>query len=225
MKCAVCGNEFGVRNTCQHCGADKVTALGNYSGYDTPNSDSFVSCNESHQQGDFTQSKIKKVESMVCYACGEIIPADSRFCPHCSKELYVTCPKCGCEYSSQYPTCNKCGTNRVKYNEEQKRISIKKAEEENRKNREQEAQREAWAIRSQLNYDTTSFSVISTLIYIGACIGIWLSVGPSLLLVISPLPFVIIKVIILAYYEKYRTKERIEQWKREHPNHRATPYL
>lgn len=123
MKCAVCGKEFGTNNTCQYCGADKVVGLGNYSGYDVPNSGSFISHNEPNRQGDFAQAKIKKVESMVCYACGEIIPVDSRFCPHCSKELYVTCPKCGYEYSSQYPTCNKCGTNRNDYIKIQQRLA------------------------------------------------------------------------------------------------------
>lgn len=224
MKCAVCGKEFGVWNTCQHCGADKVTALGNYSGYDAPNSGSSVSHGESYQQGGFAQSNIKRVESMVCYACGEIIPADSRFCPHCSKELYVTCPKCGCEYSSQYPTCNKCGTNRVKYNEEQKRISIRKAEEENRKNREIEARSEASMIRSQLDYSATSTKIISNLIAVGVFVFMLFSAGPSLLLFIPILIEAAITIFVINY-EEHRTKERIEQWKKEHPNHRATPYL
>ena len=224
MKCSVCKKEFGTNNICQHCGADRVTGLGNYSGYDAPNSGSFVSRNESYQQGDFAQSKIKKVESMVCYTCGEIIPADSRFCPHCSKELYVTCPKCGREYSSQYPTCNKCGTNRVKYNEEQKRISIRKAEEENRKNREIEARSEASMIRSQLDYSATSTKIISNLIAVGVFAFMLFSAGPSLLLFIPILIEVAITIFVINY-EGHRTKERIEQWKKEHPNHRATPYL
>lgn len=117
MKCAVCGKEFGVRNTCQHCGADKVTGLGNYSGYDAPNSGASISHNESYQQGDFAQSKIKRVESMICHACGEIIPASSKFCPYCSHRLWVQCPKCGMTYSSQYPVCSECGTNRKEYEE------------------------------------------------------------------------------------------------------------
>lgn len=224
MKCAVCGKEFGVWNTCQHCGADKVTALGNYSGYDAPNSGSSVSHGESYQQGGFAQSNIKRVESMVCYACGEIIPADSRFCPHCSKELYVTCPKCGCEYSSQYPTCNKCGTNRVKYNEEQKRISIKKAEEENRKNREQEAQREAFEIRWQLNYSATNIIIINGLFWGGAFFFTLFCYNSPLLAFMFMLIMLLITYIISKYAD-YRTNERIEQWKKEHPNHRATPYL
>ena len=224
MKCAVCGKEFGTNNTCQHCGADRVTGLGNYSGYDVPNRGSFVSHDEPNHQENFAQSEIKKVESMVCYACGEIIPADSRFCPYCNKELYVTCPKCGCEYSSQYPTCNKCGTNRVKYNEEQKRISIRKAEEENRKNREIEARSEASMIRSQLDYSATSTKIISNLIAVGVFAFMLFSAGPSLLLFIPILIEVAITIFVINY-EGHRTKERIEQWKKEHPNHRATPYL
>ena len=31
MKCHVCGQEFGNGAYCQHCNADRITALGNYS--------------------------------------------------------------------------------------------------------------------------------------------------------------------------------------------------
>lgn len=33
MKCNICGKEFGNSVKCEHCGADRVAALGNYSGY------------------------------------------------------------------------------------------------------------------------------------------------------------------------------------------------
>lgn len=37
MKCNVCGQEFGNGAYCQHCNADRITALGNYSGgYNAP---------------------------------------------------------------------------------------------------------------------------------------------------------------------------------------------
>lgn len=60
-------------------------------------------------------------QKMFCYNCNNVIPADSKCCPYCQIELYVTCPKCGAKYSSQYPACNQCGTNRLEYIEMQKR--------------------------------------------------------------------------------------------------------
>ena len=124
MKCAVCGKEFGNGANCKNCGTDRVTGLGNYSGYDAPSNSSktvgsYSSRRENPQQIVDNEPKIAKVSSMICHACGEIIPADSKFCPHCSTSLYVTCPKCGHEYSSQYPACSKCGTNRQKYRDEE----------------------------------------------------------------------------------------------------------
>ncbi len=128
MKCSVCGKEFGEGMTCQNCGVDRVTGLGNYSGYETPNGNatsrsSSGSQNGSYRQEVVSQPKIVEVKSIVCYNCGEIIPADSKYCPHCSTSLYVTCPKCGHEYSSQYPACSKCGTNRNDYIEKQKELA------------------------------------------------------------------------------------------------------
>lgn len=152
MKCAVCGKEFGNGANCKNCGTDRVTGLGNYSGYDAPSNSSktvgsYSSRRENPHQIVDNEPKIAKVSSMICHACGEIIPADSKFCPHCSTSLYVTCPKCGHEYSSQYPACSKCGTNRQKYEKEQARIRWAKIDEENKRKREQEKtrkQHEEW---------------------------------------------------------------------------------
>lgn len=124
MKCAICGKEFGNGANCKNCGTDRVTGLGNYRGFDPPSNSSktvgsYSSRRENPHQIVDNEPKIAKVNSMICYACGEIIPADSKFCPHCSTSLYVTCPKCGHEYSSQYPACSKCGTNRQKYRDEE----------------------------------------------------------------------------------------------------------
>ena len=144
MKCNICGKEFGNSVKCEHCGADRVAALGNYSGYTpstVPNSvnntqafsDSSV-CNETKGTG-----------FSVCYACGEVIPADAKYCPKCAKKLYEICPKCGKTYSSQYTICQYCGTDRIKYIEEQQRIEKQKREEQERQKRirAMEAQREA----------------------------------------------------------------------------------
>lgn len=121
MKCSRCGNEFGGGANCQYCGVDRVTGLGNYSGYNTPQKDNYGYDTSGY-------SGLGTPNTTVCYSCGEIIPANSDFCPYCSKELYVTCPKCGSKYSSQFPACNKCGTNRIEYFEKQKH-----AQEQSRK--------------------------------------------------------------------------------------------
>lgn len=152
MKCAVCGKEFGNGANCKNCGTDRVTGLGNYSGYDAPsnssrNVESSSSIKENPHQIVDSEPKIVKVNSMICYACGEIIPADSKFCPHCSTSLYVTCPKCGHEYSSQYPACSKCGTNRQKYRDEQLERIHKENEERwkrEQKRKEELKRHEEW---------------------------------------------------------------------------------
>ena len=126
MKCSKCGREFGNGANCQNCGVDRVTGLGNYSGYYNPVGGDASS---SSHNGEYTSSN-----TMICYKCSEIIPKDSEYCPLCGCNLYVTCPKCGHEYSSQYPRCNKCGTNPKEYYESQRR----EEEEKQRKQREWE---------------------------------------------------------------------------------------
>jgi len=142
MRCSKCGKEFGEGVNCQNCGVDRVTGLGNYSGYNNPTgSNGYNSSN----YGGYTSSK-----TTVCYSCGEIIPSDSEFCPYCSKELYVACPKCGHLYSSQFPACNKCGTNRTQYyrkleaeKEESRRLEKeRKLEQERREKIEKQHQQQ-----------------------------------------------------------------------------------
>jgi hypothetical protein len=139
MKCASCGNEFGNGANCQYCGVDRFTGLGNYRGYHIPSrslENSTHSDSGMEYQSATNQSQITNVGSTVCFACGEIIPADSKFCPYCSKELYVTCPKCGNKYSSQFPACNQCGTNYINYQEQKRR-----EEEEERKQKEEKEEK------------------------------------------------------------------------------------
>ena len=97
---------------------------------------------------------IASTKTTICYACSEIIPAESMFCPYCKKELLVTCPKCGKIYSSQYSVCNKCGTDRHDYylkqearKQEARRREKEReqAELEERKRQEEEANKEKTA--------------------------------------------------------------------------------
>lgn len=148
MKCSVCGKEFGGGAYCQNCGVDRVTGLGNYSGYEKPaGSYDYQGTNSSQYNSPIGGTP----NTMVCYACSEIIPADSMFCPYCKKELLVTCPKCGKIYSTQYSVCNKCGTDRHDYylkQEAQKQEARRRekereqAELEERKRNEEEANEE-----------------------------------------------------------------------------------
>jgi RNA polymerase subunit RPABC4/transcription elongation factor Spt4 len=93
MRCAVCGKEFGTGNNCQHCGSDKFTGLGNYCGYNAPvgNGNTPIQAEGIDNQSTNYLLQTENVGVIACYACGEIIPADSKFCPYCSKELYVKC--------------------------------------------------------------------------------------------------------------------------------------
>ena len=122
MKCSNCGKEFGTGTHCQHCGVDRVTGLANYNGYN--NSGSSSGYNSSNYDG--------SPKTTVCYACSEIIPLGSTYCPVCGKKLLGTCPNCGHEYSSQYSVCSKCGTNRKEYSERKRR------EEEERQRKQKE---------------------------------------------------------------------------------------
>jgi len=112
MNCAKCGKEFGEGVVCQHCGVDRVTGLANYKGY-TPSTGSNTDLSDKSQQyGSSTNGGSNSFNTMICYACEEIIPDNSEYCPHCGKELYVTCPKCGNIFSSQLKFCNQCGLER-----------------------------------------------------------------------------------------------------------------
>ena len=86
----------------------------------------------------FASQMQNQPQMMFCYKCNNVIPGNSKFCPCCQTELYVTCPKCGVTYSSQYPICNQCGTNRDEYLQAQRREQERKdaIERENRRQRE-----------------------------------------------------------------------------------------
>lgn len=90
-------------------------------------------------------------QMMFCYKCNQVIPGNSTYCPYCQVELFTVCPKCGAKYSSQYPACSQCGTNRLEYQQSQRRkqeaierenrrqkiiLEQKRKEEEEEKNRQ-----------------------------------------------------------------------------------------
>jgi DNA-directed RNA polymerase subunit RPC12/RpoP len=227
MKCSKCGKEFGEGINCQYCGVDRVTGLGNYSGYDRPTGSFEPQYNSSNNGGVVPNTT-------VCYACNEIIPANSEFCPYCSKQLYVTCPKCGNTYSSQFSACNKCGTNLNQYYrnlEAEEKEAKKKDEEKRRKQREWEKREEdrqqirdnADRLRAELSYRNIGCVLLF-------CIFMFLSIVPPIIwtndlnkFVYLALPFV--SVIIGSLILNQLGDNRIEKWKKEHPNDPRSKYL
>ena len=132
MKCNKCGEEFGKGETCQNCGADKVSALGKFTGYTTPKPRSIKKAIATPSPSTSISSPhVEPVSSQVCWKCGEIIPLGN-FCPACGQELFRICPNCKTKYSSQYHICSNCGTDHRKYEKEQEleRVRQKKREEE-----------------------------------------------------------------------------------------------
>ena len=168
MKCNVCGQEFGNGAYCQHCKADRITALGNYSEEYNPPKDANSNTNtgRSTQTSDFGSSNTKAQNSnngvnrqgvgncgeqfIVCYNCSNAIPTDSEYCPCCGTKLFVVCPKCGHRYSSQYKICNKCGTNKEEYLKEQRILEQHRKEEVRREAqlRQEELERQRRKIES-----------------------------------------------------------------------------
>ncbi len=144
MKCNICGKEFGNSVKCEHCGADRVAALGNYSGYTPSTVPNSVNKTQAFSEPSVC-NETKGTGFSICYACGEVIPAEAKYCPKYARKLYEICPKCGKTYSSQYTICQYCGTDRIKYIEEQQRIEKQKREEQERQKRirAMEVQREA----------------------------------------------------------------------------------
>ena len=94
---------------------------------------SIPSEDENTQISPFPQSQ---PQMMFCYKCNNVIPGDSKYCPCCKVELFITCPKCGAKYSSQYHICNQCGTDRDEY------LRLQKIERERQEEIERENQRQ-----------------------------------------------------------------------------------
>lgn len=107
MKCSSCGKEFGDGANCQNCGIDRVSGLGDYSGFFAPKSKGSVAS--------IPVSQRQMMGNKICPFCQEIIPSDADYCPFCSKKQEETCPCCGHVYPANFPVCPKCGTNREQY--------------------------------------------------------------------------------------------------------------
>ena len=160
MKCSKCGREFGNGANCQYCGIDRVTGLGNFSGYNSSSGGYETHYSSSNNDGYASNT-------MVCYACSEIIPRNSIYCPACGRQLWVECPNCGSTYSTQYKICSKCGTNRdvyYKQNEAEKQRAIREEQERQRKQREWEQSSEGKAEFARQRTYIFIFKLIGTIV-------------------------------------------------------------
>lgn len=217
MKCSICGKEFGKGVNCQNCGVDRVTGLANYSSYGTSD---YQGANTSHYDLSYNSSP----KTMVCYSCGEIIPANSEYCPHCRKKLFETCPKCGHKYSSQYLNCNQCGTNLKQYLKEEKERERKRTEEAIKVQLKEQYQKEAQSLRDNLTLSKTNFMTVALTAWILFCLTPLypFSGYGSLLLIIGV--SILLWVIVYMISESI-TNSRIDKWKQEHPNDPRSKYL
>ena len=215
MRCSKCGKEFGEDTNCQHCGVDRVTGLANYNGYGTSD---YQGANTSHYDSSYNSSP----KTMVCYACSEIIPSDSEYCPHCRKKLFEICPKCGNKFSSQYLNCNQCGTNLKQYLKEEKEREWKRTEEAIKVQLKEQHQREAQQIKNEL---TPSFTIIYAPLAIVLLLLLFNTNSlPDFVLIISPVLILIWCSIAMVVCTSIRNS-RIEKWKQEHPNDPRSKYL
>ena len=238
MKCANCGREFGTGTHCQYCGVDRVTGLANFGSYGTSD---YQGAKTSHYDSSYNSSP----KTMVCYACSEIIPSDSEYCPHCRKKLFETCPNCGHRYSSQYSNCNQCGTNRKEYYEQKEKerraeLERQKKEQEERVKKEQEQiiSKEAIKLKDELGSSNMGCVILGTMVLIGAILSCTLFASHSIYDTpenyIANIVLDIIRggffgflgggIIGYAIIGPIR-RNKFNQWKQEHPNDPRSKYL
>ena len=222
MRCSVCGKEFGTGCNCQHCGVDRVTGLANYGGYNPSTGSNSDRSDKYQQYGSSSNGGCNSFNTMICYACEEIIPANSEYCPHCRKKLFETCPKCGNKFSSQYYNCNQCGTNLKQYLKEEKEREWKRTEEAIKVQLKEQHQREAQQIKNEL---TPSFTIIYAPLAIVLLLLLFITNRlPDFVLIISPVLILIWCSIAMVVCTSIRNS-RIEKWKQEHPNDPRSKYL
>ena len=205
MKCSKCGKEFGEGVNCQNCGIDRVSGLANYSGCSYSEGNNSY---DSSSYGGYTSPK-----TTVCYACSEIIPSDSEYCPHCRKKLYDTCPKCGHRYSSQYSNCNHCGTNRAQYISETEALK-----------REKQYKKDAYYLKRNLTPSTINILALPLTAWILFCLTpFWPFYGYGNLLAIIGVSVLLWG--IAAFISGSIGEGKISRWKQEHPNDPCSKYL
>lgn len=256
MKCAKCGHDFSHGETCAHCGAERIVGLANYNGYAAPASGSApAAANDYANLAPAPQPYAVAAGSMICYACSEIIPSNSKFCPCCGQELWTACPQCHHVYSSQYVRCNQCGTSLQEYREaeERKRLAEEQArlaEEERQK--EEQRRHEAWLaspegqaeikrreeekicreeakkIRIEIEDSCTKDEVNLFVLPTGVGIVVLLCtlMFKNIAFTLSIIGIVVVSAVVIGVGIATDSPERkIEKWKKKNPNHRATPYL
>lgn len=210
MRCNICGKEFGNGTNCQNCGINRVKGLASYSGY-SPSMQQDALARPVYEDGRYVNSGNMHISNnyAMCFACGEIIPNDSEYCPKCTKKLKERCPKCGNICSTQYANCNHCGTNRSDF-------------ERIREEQEEQYRKEAGELRKKFYKSFLDFW-LSVIIFIGGCIlnVVW---GPF------PKLFNIILVIIVGvlWYlgeNDVFTNYRIKKYKKDYPDDPRNKYL
>ena len=210
MKCSVCGKEFGEGTNCQYCGVDRVTGLANFGSYGTSD---YQRTNTSHNDLIYNSPK-----TMVCYACNEIIPSNSEYCPYCKKKLYETCPKCGATYSSQFKVCNKCGTDRREFLNRQR----KEEEQIREKEKEQQYKKEAQLVKSELKPSLTIiYAPVAIIMFIFFLS--WNILSNFVSFIIPVLLFIWMAVSNSVCESIHNSK--VSKWKQEHPNDPRSKYL
>ena len=223
MKCANCGMEFGSGTNCQNCGIDRVTGLANYSGCD----------GHTRSSNPISLEKTEYVSNNItaCYACGEIIPEGSTFCPFCKKKLLTTCQKCGNTYSTQYSVCNKCGTDRYEYykemqarEKEDRKRQLEEARKKQAQEREEQNKKEAQYLREKLPPSVASVSTVLISAWIVFCLTpLWPFAGAGSLLAIIGVSILLWGVAAMVCGSI--GDDKIRKWKQEHPNDPRSKYL
>ena len=59
----------------------------------------------------FARKRLKKIRQRkgLCVACGEILPAEAMFCPHCKFQTGKRCERCQSYVSLSFKFCPSCG--------------------------------------------------------------------------------------------------------------------
>ena len=139
MKCAKCGQEFGNGSTCINCGADRVSAFGEFQGFGKGSIGGRLT-NDGEIQ-------LSAAGYTVCHYCGTPIPTGSKYCPQCKTQLLIECPNCKHICSTEFPGCPNCGVDRNEYFEQlrkaqREQAEQKKIEEERERQKSEEKQEE-----------------------------------------------------------------------------------